>query len=73
VTGRVDIVDRDVLYVTDAAGHRVKVIVRDQVKLSTLRAASREDVHVGDTVVVRGERTPDGTVSAASIINDGYQ
>jgi hypothetical protein len=70
VTGRLAIVDRDVLYVTDAEGRRVKVLVGDQAKLSTMSATSRAELQVGDTVVVRGERAPDGTVSAASVISN---
>jgi hypothetical protein len=73
VTGRVGIVDRDVLYVTDAGGRMVKVVVTDEAKLSTVRAASLADLHVGDTVVVEGRRAPDGTVSATSVTDDGLQ
>jgi hypothetical protein len=73
VTGRVAIVDRNVLYVTDAGGHRVKVVVGDGATLSAVRVATLADLHVGDAVVVRGDRAPDGTVSAASVVNDGVQ
>ncbi len=45
----------------------VKVVVSDEARLSTVRAASRADLHVGDTVVVEGRRAPDGTISATSL------
>ena len=70
VSGRVSIVDREVLYLTDAEGHMVKVLVTDEARLSTVRAASPADLHVGDTVVVEGSRALDGTLSASSITND---
>ena len=70
VSGRVSIVDRELLYLTDAQGHMVKVLVTDEARLSTVRAASLADLHVGDTVVVEGQRALDGTISASSITND---
>jgi hypothetical protein len=73
VTGRVDIVDRDVLYVTGRDGHRVKVVVGDGARLSAVTVASLADMHVGDTVTVEGERAPDGTVMATDIANHGLQ
>jgi hypothetical protein len=71
VTGRVNIVDRDVIYVVDSTGRMVKVVVTDGARLSATRPASRADLHVGDTVVVRGERAADGTVSAATVTDNG--
>jgi hypothetical protein len=70
VSGRLSVVDGDVLYVTDAEGRTVKVVVTDEAKLSTVRPASRADLHVGDTVVVEGRPAPEGTISAISITND---
>ena len=73
VTGRVGLVDRDVLYVTDPGGRMVKVVVTGEAELSTVRPASLTDLHVGDTVVVKGRPAPDGTVSAISVTTDGLQ
>jgi hypothetical protein len=69
-TGTVKLVDGQNLYVTDAAGNTVKVIVPDTASITSQVDASLTDLTAGTTVVINGEPGADGTVTATSVSED---
>ena len=66
-TGTVKLVDGTSLYITDADGNTVKVVVPETVPVTTQSQTSLSDLSAGSTVIIRGETGDDGTVTATSV------
>ncbi len=66
-TGTVKLVDGRNLYVTDAAGNTVKVVVPDTASVTSQLDASLTDLAAGTAVVIHGDAAADGTVTATSV------
>ena len=66
-TGTVKLVDGTSLYITDADGNTVKVIVPETVPVTTQSETSLGDLAAGSTVIIQGETGDDGTVTATSV------
>ena len=66
-TGTVKLVDGTNLYITDADGNTVKVVVPESASVTSQSEASLTDLAPGSTVIIRGETADDGTVTATSV------
>lgn len=66
-TGEVSYVDGNTLYVTTGEGQTVKVKSPAGTKVSKTVSSSVESIHPGETVVVRGSQSKNGSVTASSI------
>jgi hypothetical protein len=66
-TGTVSSVVGNKLYVTDAEGNTVKVIVQPSSTVTRSAAAKASAIHPGDTVIVQGAKKKNGTVTAQSV------
>jgi hypothetical protein len=66
-TGTVSSVAGNKLFVTDAEGNTVKVIVRPSSKVTRSAASKASAIHPGDTVIVQGAKKKNGTVTAQSV------
>ena len=66
-TGTVKLVDGTSLYITDADGHTVKVVVPETVPVTTQSQTSLGDLTAGSTVIIQGETGDDGTLTATSV------
>jgi hypothetical protein len=71
VTGRLKVVSDEAVYITDANGQTTKVILGPDTKLLTLRPGALADLEPGHSVVVQGKRGPDGTITAATVTDNG--
>jgi hypothetical protein len=65
--GTVKLVDGTNVYVADAAGNLVKVIVGPDAKIVISQAGTLADLHAGDTVSVDGAPGADGTLQATAL------
>ena len=70
-TGTVKLVDGANVYVTTSDGSIVKVTTTPTSKVATTTAAAVSDLKAGDTVVVQGATSADGSVAATSITQTG--
>ena len=70
-TGTVKLVDGANVYVTDASGNVVKVATSDATRITKSGPGVLGDVKPGSTVVVQGQKGPDGTVTATAISATG--
>lgn len=70
-TGTVKLVDGTSLYITDADGNTVKVVVPESVPVTTQSQTSLDDLVTGSTVIIRGETGDDGTLTATSVSEGG--
>jgi len=66
-TGTVSSVAGDKLFVTDAEGNTIKVIVRPSSTVTRSAASKAAQIHPGDTVIVQGAKKKNGTVTAQSV------
>lgn len=66
-TGTLTFVKGDTLYVTNASGDIVTVVVGSSTKVTRNATATLSALQPGDTVVVEGATAKDGTVTASSI------
>lgn len=66
-TGTVSSVAGNKLFVTDAEGNTIKVIVRPSSTVTRSAASKASAIHPGDTVVVQGAKKKNGTVTAQSV------
>jgi hypothetical protein len=66
-TGEVSYVSGDTLYVTSGEGSTVKVSAPSGTQVSKTVSSSVHSVHPGDTVIVRGSKSSNGSVTASSI------
>jgi hypothetical protein len=69
--GTVSSIDGSSLYVTDTSGNTVKVTLSSASKISRSVNVSKSAIRPGDTVVVRGLKSSDGTVSATTVSDTG--
>jgi len=67
VTGQVDYLSGDTLYVTNAEGNTVKVTTSPGTAVTKTVTASVHGIHPGETVTVTGSPGSNGTVGAESI------
>jgi hypothetical protein len=65
--GEVAYLSGSTLYVTDAEGNTVKITTSPASSITKTVKADLHGIHPGETVVVRGTKGSDGTVSAESI------
>lgn len=65
--GEVSFASGDTLYVTSSEGNTVKVTAPAGTKVSRTVSTNVHSVHPGDTVIVRGSQSKNGSVSASSI------
>ena len=70
VIGQVKLVDGKNIYVTDTQGNVVKVTTTPSSTLTKTADAKVTDVAPGDTVVVRGTASADGSVVTATSVTD---
>ncbi len=66
-TGEVAFIQGDDIYVTNAEGNTVKVSTSPGATVTKTVKSSVKDIHPGETVVVTGGKSSNGTVSAESI------
>ena len=66
-TGTVTSVSGSTLYVTNSSGDLVKVTVGPSVTVNRNAKSSLTSLQVGDTVVVQGSKTSNGSVTATSV------
>jgi hypothetical protein len=69
--GEVKLVDGDNVYVTTADGTTVKVTTTSESEVTTTAEGTVADLEVGDTVIVQGTTSDDGTVAASRISEAG--
>jgi len=69
--GTVTNIRGDKLYVTTAAGTMVEVVVPSSSKVTRSQSVGRKAIHPGDTVVVEGITSSDGTVTASTVTDSG--
>jgi hypothetical protein len=60
-------VQGDILYVTDASGSLIKVVVPPSASVTRTVKASLAGLQTGDTVVVQGTTATGGTINATSV------
>jgi hypothetical protein len=65
--GTVTLVDGTNLYITTPAGATVKVKVPDSAKVTSQTSVALSDLPSGATVIVRGDKAADGTVTATAV------
>ncbi|MFE2167939.1 DUF5666 domain-containing protein [Streptomyces sp. NPDC059447] len=70
-TGTVKLVDGATLYVTDAQGNVVKVTTDTNTQITESRSGKVSDLQPGQTVTVRGSRSPSGDVAATAVAQGG--
>ncbi len=70
--GTVKLVDGQNLYLTTTNGETVKVKVPASTPVTAQKDVSLTDLASGSTVIVRGEKASDGTVSATSVSQGGF-
>ena len=66
-TGTLTVVDGNTLYITDASGGIVKVIVNNSTKVTRNAVATSAALQPGDTVTIQGNKSQNGTINATSI------
>jgi hypothetical protein len=65
--GTVANVDGKSIYVTDSSGNTTRVKMRSSSKVTRTAVSKVGDVHPGDTVIVQGQASSGGTVTATSV------
>jgi hypothetical protein len=73
VAGKVKTVDGASFYVTNAKGETVKVLTDESTRVLTTKPGSLADLRPGDSVEVKGPKTPDGTVRATELTDTPFQ
>jgi hypothetical protein len=68
--GTVKLVDGKNVYVTDAQGNTVKVVTSDSSTITKTDPSKLAAIAPGDTVIVRGTASPDGSVVTATSLTD---
>ena len=66
-TGTIKLVDGSHVYVTDAGGNTVTILVPSSATLSTQKVITLDDLSVGDTITVSGQTANDGSITATSL------
>lgn len=69
--GQVKLVDGATIYVTDNSGNTVTVKTTDSSKFTKQTSVGLNAVAPGDTVIIRGAPQSDGSISAATVTDNG--
>ena len=69
--GTVSSIDGNNLYVTDASGNTVKIALSSASKITKSVGVSKSAIRPGDTLIVRGVKSSNGTVSATTVSDSG--
>ncbi|MCW2968876.1 MAG: hypothetical protein JWO23_3 [Solirubrobacterales bacterium] len=69
--GAVSSVNGNTIYLTDTSGNTVKVTLSSATKVTKSVGVSRASVRPGDTVVIQGLKSSNGTVTATSVSDSG--
>jgi hypothetical protein len=69
--GTVSSVKGSSIFVTDSTGNLVKVKLSSATKISKSLDVRRSSLHPGDTVVIRGLKNSNGTLTATSVSDSG--
>jgi hypothetical protein len=69
--GTISSVDGNTIYLSDSSGNTVKVTLSSATKLTKSLSVGKHALHPGDSVVIRGLKNNNGTVSATSISDSG--
>jgi hypothetical protein len=69
--GSVSSVNGSTIYLTDSSGNTVKVTLSSATKVTKSVGVSKASVRPGDTVVIQGLKSSNGTVTATSVSDSG--
>jgi hypothetical protein len=69
--GTVKSIDGKTIYVSDSSGNTVKVTLSPVAKISKSLKVSKSSVRPGDTVVIQGVKSSQGTLTATSVSDSG--
>jgi hypothetical protein len=69
--GAVSSVNGNTIYLTDTSGNTVKVTLSSATKVTKSVGVSKASVRPGDTVVIQGLKSSNGTVTATSVSDSG--
>jgi len=69
--GTISNVNGNMLYLTETTGNTVKVTLSPSTKLTKSLTVAESSLHPGDSIVVQGVKSSDGTVVATSISDSG--
>jgi len=70
VVGTVKLIDGTNIYVTDTTGNVIKVTTTPASAITKTTPTSTKDIAPGDTLVVRGTSSSDGSIVAATSVTD---
>jgi len=69
--GTISSVDGSTIYLTDSSGNTVKVTLSSATKITKSEAVSKASVRPGDTVVIQGLKSTNGSITATSVSDSG--
>jgi hypothetical protein len=69
--GTISSVDGHAIYLSDTSGNTIKVTLSSATKITKSLSVGKQSLHPGDSVVIRGLKNHNGTVSATSISDSG--
>lgn len=69
--GSVSSVDGNTLYIQETGGNTVKVKLSGATTLTKSESVSKKKLNPGDSVVIQGAKTSNGTVDASSVTDSG--
>jgi hypothetical protein len=69
--GQVKLVDGSTIYVTDTSGNTVTVKTTGSSQFTKQTSVGLKDVQPGDAVIIRGAAQSDGSISAATLSDNG--
>jgi hypothetical protein len=69
--GSVSSIDGNTVYLTDTSGNTVKVKLSSATKVTKSENVSKTAVRPGDTVVIQGAKSSNGTLTATSVSDSG--
>ena len=71
--GTISSVNGNTIYLTDTTGNTVKVTLSSSTKLTKSLSVSKSSLHPGDSIVVQGVKSSNGTVVATSVSDSGVR
>jgi Domain of unknown function (DUF5666) len=69
--GTVSSVNGNTIYVVQASGNTVKVMLSSATKITKSQSASKSSLHPGDALVIQGATGKNGTLAATSVSDSG--
>jgi hypothetical protein len=69
--GTISSVKGKTAYITEASGNVIKVTLTSATKVTKNLGVSKRSLHPGDSVVIQGAKSANGTVSATSVSDSG--